>query len=126
MKRVLICVCLLVFTVLASVYSWYRVERVEKDIANHVEALGQVMVGGNRDELAMRSTEFAAYWDKEEDVLIHFVRHSHIDLITTSVARLPSLAAYDDLGEFSAELANIRRQMEHIRGSEEITLSNIF
>lgn len=126
MKRVIICAALFVLAVFAGWYAQYRVERVDDELAVHIEALGQTLISGDREELAVRAAELSVFWDKEEDVLIHFVRHSHIDLITTCAARLPSLAAYGDLGEFSAELANMRRQMEHIRSSEEISFANIF
>lgn len=126
MKRVIICAALLAFAIAVAAYSEYRVERVDDEVAAHIEALGPALLSEDRDALAARSTEFAAFWDAEEDVLIHFVRHSNIDMITASVARLPSLAAYGALAEYSAELANIRRQMEHIRDSEEISLKNIF
>jgi hypothetical protein len=54
------------------------------------------------------------------------VRHTQIDDITKSVARLEALAADEDYSELSAELASIAWQMEHISRSEQVALSNLF
>lgn len=126
MKRVIICSVLLVFAVAASLYSSHKVVGVDTGMEERIDAISVQIQSENIDELVTGVSQLGTYWEKQEDYLVHFLRHSHIDTISGSVSRLPSLAAYGNFAEVGAELAIIRRQMEHIRSSEILTLKNIF
>jgi len=124
-KRVIICAVLLAVAISLSCYSYYKVTEVEKGIQERMEAFTQPLSEKDKETLGMRADELESYWDQQESRLIHFVRHSHLDVITTGVARLPELARGGEFGEFSAEVANIKRQIEHIIDNERLTFTNL-
>ena len=125
MKRIIICAVLVVFAASFSFYSYYKVKEVEKGMTERMEAFTEPLSQKDKETLGKRADELESYWDQQESSLIHFVRHSHLDTITTGVARLPELARGGEFGEFSAEVSNIWRQMEHIIDNERLSFANL-
>lgn len=125
MKRIVICSVLLILAILLSLYTHLRVERVSEELNTRIDAMFEALPREDSPELLAQSEAFIKFWNEEEDVLVHIIRHSYIDIITTSVMRLPSFAKYGNFSEMSAELAVIRRQMEHIRSSEMLSFDNL-
>lgn len=125
MKRIVICAVLIVGAVASSVYAYFKVESLSEALDLRIGALTAVLHEDNTKEIVEQSHDLVEFWDEEEKILVHFVRHSHIDVISISMARLPALAEYGDYSEVYAELLSIRRQMEHIRTAEILTLENL-
>lgn len=125
MKRIIICAVLSLGAIAASVYAHFRVENLNESLDLRIGALTAVLHESNTEEIIGQSKDLVDFWNGEEKVLVHFVRHSHIDVISMSMARLPALAEYGDYSEVYAELLSIRRQMEHIRSAEILTLENL-
>lgn len=123
MKRVVICSVIMLLAVLLSVHSHNRVRTVRNGIDIRLEAIARTLEEEDGELLIARAAELESYWDEEENSLIHFVRHSHLDMITTAAARLPQLARHGEFGEFGAEVYNIKRQIEHIFDNERLTFS---
>lgn len=125
MKRIVICTILLILAVTVSLYAHFRVEKVNEELDMRIDAMNAALMREDKAELLEHAEDFIEFWTKEEDELVHLVRHSYIDIITTGVMRLPSLAKYGNFCDLSAELAVIRRQMEHIRNSEMFAFDNL-
>lgn len=125
MKRVIICLVLLVMVMSVSVYSHFKVKRVSEEMNTRIDLLMEMLPSGDHEAVAEQSMLLTDYWNEQEEILVHFTRHVYLDMVTTSVTRLPFLAAYGDFAEFSAELSSIRRQMEHIHGTEILTFDNL-
>lgn len=125
MKRVVICSVLFVLAIVVSTYSHFKIVRVHEEMNARIDALMELLPDEDREKISKQSAELAGFWNEQEEILVHFTRHTHLDLVATGVARLPYLALYGDFGEFSAELSSIRRQMEHIHDSEILTLDNL-
>lgn len=125
MKRIIICSVLFLGAIAASCYSYFLVEGLNDEINLRINALIEVLHDGNTEEVIEQSKSLVDFWKEEEEHLVHFVRHSHIDIISVSMARLPALAEYGDYSEVYAELLSIRRQMEHIREAEQLTFDNL-
>lgn len=125
MKRIVICAVLILGAVAASVYAYFKVVSLSEAIDLRIGALTAALHEDNTKEIVEQSRDLVEFWNAEEKILVHFVRHSHIDVISMSMARLPALAEYGDYSEVYAELLSIRRQMEHIRTAEILTLENL-
>ena len=126
MKRIVICSILFAGIIAVSIFSYSTVKRVDSEITNKINAITTAINQDDVNLLILQVTELNLYWQKEEKILVHFIRHSHIDSITVSMARLPALAQYGDISEVNAELASIRIQIEHIHTSEKLNLYNLF
>lgn len=115
----------LVFCVYASIYTVRHVKQVYERIDSGVDMAMTALADGDEDGLKNHVAELSDFWDQEEDRLIHMIRHSGIDDISKSVARIKALAAGEDYSELTAELSSIRWQMDHIYRSERMILSNL-
>lgn len=125
MKRVAIAFFLLILCVGVSVYTIHYVGDVNDRINHWLDAALAALAEPDEETLQSCVRGLSDLWDTEEDRLIHLVRHSQIDDITKSVARLEALAAGEDYSELAAELMSIRWQMDHINRSERMVLNNL-
>lgn len=125
MKRIVISAVLLAFCIAVSVYTAYYVNNVNELVRAKVEDSLTAIADADEERLHTCIRELSAFWDEREDTLLHYVRHSQIDDITKSVARLEALTAGGDYSELTAELASIRWQMDHINRSERMVFQNL-
>lgn len=125
MKRIIICAVLFIGALAASVYAHFKVQYLNEEIDLRINALTAVLHEKDTEEIIGQAYSLVDFWNNEEKILVHFVRHSNIDVISVSMARLPALAEYGDHSEVYAELLSIRRQMEHILTAEILTLGNL-
>lgn len=125
MKRIIICAALFLGALVISIYAHFKVENLNEALDLRIDALTVVLRENNKKEIIEQSHGLVDFWNGEEEILVHFVRHSHIDVVSISVARLPALAEYGDYSEVYAELLSIRRQMKHIRSAEILTFENL-
>lgn len=125
MKRIIICSVLLAGAIIISLQSHFMVQRLHAEIDLRIDALTEILHDDNAAEVLAQTVSLVALWQEEERQLVHFVRHSHIDVISVSMVRLPALAEHGEYGEVRAELETIRWQMRHIREAEQLTLDNL-
>lgn len=125
MKRVIIVCVLLAFCTGVSVYTYCHVGDVNDRIMRGVNGALGAIAEADEENLRVYVDDLSAFWDEEEDRLIHLIRHSQIDDITKSIARLQALAAGEDYSELAAELMSIRWQMDHISRSERMIFPNL-
>lgn len=125
MKRLIIVGVLLGICIAASVYTHACVQAATEYIDDSVDGALQAIVDDDKEALMEKVGALRAFWDEEEDRLIHMVRHTQIDEISRNIARLRGLAAGESYPELVAELDSIRWQMNHIDRSETLTLYNV-
>lgn len=126
MKRVALCVAILIVIVLLCTASLVTVAGYQKTFVAKLEDLETAMYQVSFEELATRSASVCRAWMDAEETLIRFVRHTELDTITGAVTRLEKLAKFGDLSEFSAELDRIKTLIHHVYDSEVPYLRNIF
>lgn len=118
MKRLVIVLTLLVCMITTSMYTGWRASRVNTEMNRRLDEIGESLAREDKEELAIQVAELRSYWEREEKTLILFLRHSHVDELTRSVVRLPSLTKSNDASQLGAELDTIRWQVEHIKDAE--------
>jgi hypothetical protein len=69
---------------------------------------------------------FAKEWEINNKIIATFVRHSELDIVNESNARLLPYLENNDLTNFSAECEVIKSQLHHIMHTEEFSFDNIF
>ncbi|MDR2908649.1 MAG: DUF4363 family protein [Oscillospiraceae bacterium] len=125
MKRFVIVLIIVGGILCVCVYSMFMVERVKGEMDVYADAVFAAIDSGSHLGLASGVEAFVGYWREEEHSLVRFVRHSQVDEISRSMAKLKSLARFEDYTQLHAELSSISWQMEHICESEPPTLGNI-
>jgi len=126
MKRVILCITILLAIVLLCTASLVTTSRYQHIFSQEVRELEQAVYQKNFEQLSSQAAALHEEWTEAEHVLIRFIRHTQLDEITNATARLEMLAKYGDLSEFSAELGRIKSLLHHIYDSELPYLRNIF
>lgn len=118
MKRIIAIFALFGLCIGLSLYTIHHVKAVTNIVETAVSSALDAIKQEDQDALMSSIQELSNFWDKEEDRLIYFVRHTQIDDITKDISRLHALAEWKAYAELSAELSSILWQMEHIYRSE--------
>ena len=126
MKRVIFCVLVLIMIAFVCRQTFMHITATRDRMMTDISLLSAAAENGDHDEMVWRARELTEYWNAEERWLMHFVRHSHIDSITLSIARLNTLAQHQETVELLAELSVIAWQITHIWESEQPSLKNAF
>lgn len=126
MKRVILCVVILLAIVLLCAASLATVSRYQHVLTQEVRELEQAAYQKTFEQLSVQAADLCREWNEVEHVLIRFIRHTQLDEVTSAMARLEMLAKYGDLSEFFAELGRIKSLLHHIYDSELPFLRNVF
>jgi hypothetical protein len=70
--------------------------------------------------------DFISQWHAQRHIMAMFIRHSELDTVNLSAARLNALLSLDEPEEFMAESASVSEQLEHIWETEKFSLDNVF
>ena len=122
MKRPIIVLALILGIIAVSAYSRSRVGQAWETLHAYAETIFTYIE--KEDAAGAQSVVEAldSYWQKEQRILILFLRHAEIDELSRSVARLKSYAAFEEYADLHAELRAILWQIDHIRLSERIQI----
>lgn len=125
MKRFYLCIAIAAALVALCFVSLFNVKRINKRVFELTSAVSEQIV--SQDYSAARETlkSLKQYWQDEEKFLLRFVRHSDIDIITTSVAKLEAFLTYENLSDLMAEIEQIEITAKRIYDFEIPTLTNI-
>lgn len=125
MKRVIIAAAVLLLVPLLILLDQSYVGSATGELSG---TLARAESARKKDDLPAARREvadFTALWDKKSRVLATFIRHAELDPVNQKSARLmPELEKSD--GEFYADCEEMRKQLEHIRESEAVSLDNVF
>lgn len=80
---------------------------------------------GNSAETQKRIRSFRSLWQKNSRILPTMIKHSEIDIVNTSVAKLPAYLQGKESVEFNAECDLLKMQLIHLWDIEKIDWENI-
>lgn len=81
---------------------------------------------GNKKEAAKQIAAFEKSWDNNQRIMGCFIRHSELDTVNQSTAKLMPLLQDDNLTSFSAECETLKMQLHHIVETENFSFDNLF
>lgn len=126
-KRVIIVSFLLPAMLATALYSMYRVSAVQKHVLHRTEEILAASAEEDSASLLEQVSALSEYWRKEEKVLSRFVRHTQIETLSQSMARLLPLAEFGDKAALHAEIAVLRWLVEEeLENTEVFSPGNIF
>ena len=126
MKRVWIALILLPVMLTASLYAMARVEQAHVTFSAAVDGIESAFTAGEVTQSLEAIQALDDYWQKEADVLGHFIRHDFLDAISSGISLLYPLAEYSEPAWLQAELATLRRQVAKLREEEAFRIRDIF
>lgn len=116
MKRFLTALGILFIVAGIVAYLVIQVSDIEQKTVAQIDHLLELTETNSKD-LPEETKKFVEYWNNTEPFLTYFVRHEHIDQVSSSVVMLPSLLESDP-NLFEAYLRQIKEAVEHLKHSE--------
>jgi hypothetical protein len=83
------------------------------------------MQEGKKKEAAQQVAAFESSWNSNKMIIATFIRHSELDTVNLSAARLQPYLDNDDTGDFCAESESLQVQLKHIWETEKFSLDNV-
>lgn len=125
MKRLKVAVAILLVIPLFLIGLQIYLHRTTDHMSHMVAQATELTDAGEKEKAAQQVTAFQHKWIRDRGILAMFIKHSELDVVNLSAARLPGYLHSDDIGEFDAETAALRTQLEHLWKSEQFNLENI-
>jgi len=126
LKRLYLAVAILIILpILIIANQFYLKGTTDKmtDIINEAENSAKQ----NDDNKAKQEIqEFSKEWDINNVIIATYVRHSELDTVNESEAKLMPFLENKDTTNFCAECEVIKSQLHHIMHTEEFSIDNIF
>lgn len=125
MKRVKIAVAFLILipVLIFSLHIYLR--RVTQDMSATLAQAQTLMDEGKNKEAAKQVAAFTAKWDHSKGVLATFIKHSELDTVNLSSARLMPYITHEETGDFDAESDSLQVQLHHLWEIEKFSIDNI-
>lgn len=125
MKRLITSVILLILIIGLSIFTLQSL-RIHKDnILSRTEEIRGMAQDPDPQALAQKSRELFDEWNKDEEILVLYVRHDILDQITQLLAELPALAEYEDYAAFFGRLDVVSALMDDLWKSNLPTYRNL-
>lgn len=81
---------------------------------------------GDKKEAANQVAAFEKSWDNNKRIMGCFIRHSELDTVNQSAAKLMPYLDDDNLTNFTAECKTLQMQLHHIMETEKFSFDNLF
>ena len=80
---------------------------------------------GDKKEAANQIAAFEKSWDSDKRIIGCFVRHSELDTVNQSTAKLMPYLEDENITDFTAECDNLKMQLHHIMETEKFSFDNL-
>ncbi|MFT9076696.1 DUF4363 family protein [Ethanoligenens sp.] len=80
---------------------------------------------GNSPATQKKMRQFFSLWQKNSRILPTILKHSELDIVNESVAKLPAYLKDDQPSDFDAECDMLKMQLIHLWNVEKINWENI-
>ncbi|ADU28173.1 DUF4363 family protein [Ethanoligenens harbinense] len=80
---------------------------------------------GDSPDTQKKMRQFFSLWQKNSRILPMMIDHREIDIVNTSVAKLPAYLENNETSEFDAECDILKMQLAHLWYVEKINWENI-
>lgn len=125
MKRLKVAVAILLLIPILLIFMQHYLRRTTDSMRDLVIQADQSVEAGRAEDAGRQVTAFCKKWEKSRMVLALFVKHSELDVVNLSAARLPAYLSHGEDGDFDAEAESLSVQLHHLWESERFSLDNI-
>lgn len=118
MKRMAIAVALIVIMLGTSCLCLKTLTDIKDEFTAKFDELSALVEAGEQEAAVEAAGRLTDEWMDKHHVLCRIVRHTQLDQVTLSVARLEPLARHGENGELAAEIRRCKILLEDIWDSE--------
>ena len=125
MKRLKVAVAILLLIPVFLIFMQCYLRRTTDSMRTLVTRAAQCVDAGRPETAAQAVSAFRKKWEADRIVMGIFIKHSELDVVNLSAARLSAYLSHADEGEFDAEADSLAVQLHHLWESERFSLDNI-
>jgi hypothetical protein len=122
--RIAIILLLIIPALIAGTHLYLRAATDE--MCSELTSAQKYALADDKKEAARQVAAFTKSWQNSSQIMATFIRHSELDPVNISAARLKPLLSEEENGDFLAESAATVAQLRHIWESDRFTPDNIF
>ena len=118
MKRLYLAISILLSLVIISAMGLFITHQTHENLTVILDEAISAATQKDYETAEKMAVSFAQSWSQCEDLLVPFVRHGDIDIISSGSARIVPLIQYRDLPEFIAECNRLKQIVNHLWDAE--------
>lgn len=118
-------VCILAGIVLVIICCHFYLNRVTDGLAQTLTSAENAERAGNDAQTQRELEAFNRQWMSHREFIATMIRHSEIDLVNQSAAKLKAYAKGEDKAQFFAECDTLQLQIKHLYDVERFSWGNI-
>ena len=126
MKRIYIAISILIILPMIIAGSQFYLKGTTDKMTELIVQAENSAKQKDTDKAKKALTEFSKEWEINNKIIATFVRHSELDSVNESDAKLLPYLESEDLSSFYAECETVKAQFHHIMHTEEFSIDNIF
>jgi hypothetical protein len=126
MKHLWISAAILAALFCATLLHTFYLRSITDDLATLLEQADASAFDGAWEQAETQEQQALTHWEKQNQYLHVFLRHSDIDQIYTLFQELDQFIRCQDLPNYAATNARLRTQLELLYDMEALSVQNIF
>ncbi len=117
MKRFIAALTILICISGVITYLIFEVKNITNEFVTKIDAIVYSCDNAPYEEVEKMTADFVKYWKEKEAFLTPFVRHEHIDQVSTVIAELENILD-SDMDIFKSKCSQLIEAIEHLHHSE--------
>lgn len=126
MKRVIIAVGAIIFTLAISFTGYFLVENSCNTLSSHLESICKASQDNNLDDAIKKSEDAVKMWEDIHGLIESFIRHEETDKLEELIKSLPVYAHQGNLERLEQQADLAIDEIAHLIRNEKPLISNIF
>lgn len=125
MKRLKVAIVLMIFIPALIFTCHFYLKHTTGEMSEELVHTQSLLQNGKKEEAAKQLAAFHNQWEKNKSIMSMFIRHSELDTVNLSAAKLKPYLEEDETGDFLAESNSLIYQLHHLWETEKFSLDNV-
>lgn len=117
MKRFIASIAILLSIAVFVTYLIFSVNNITNEFLQKIDNITYSCEKESFETVKLMTIDFIDFWKEKEKFLIMFVRHEHLDQVSTIVAELEEILE-SDMSIFKSKCSQLIEAIEHLHHSE--------
>jgi len=125
MKRVKLAIAILIIIPALIFATHIYIKNITTSMSAKLDSAETLAERGNKTQAEKQLTDFDNAWNANKGLMATFIRHSELDTVNLSAAKLGPYLEGNNVDEFCAESESLRYQLRHIWETEKFSIDNV-
>ncbi len=125
MKRLIAAMIIALSMISLAAWLLYDLKNTKDELLGSLDLVYEAANTEDYERAAQLTDQFLERWNAEEDRLMMFVAHTHVDNVSTAASRLAALIKYRDIPDYMSQLRQVYQAIEHLWRAEAPSFDNM-